>query len=409
MGPMFLPSISLKPRIFAFRNCALGLPASPLARLKEVIEQDMIWIYLIIAVVMLAAELLYFTIANKCNIIDKPNERSSHSTIVLRGGGVIFTISMITWAIMMVVQGKDIVPYVPFLCGLVLVAGISFVDDIHSLPDSLRMSVQIVSILMMFWSVGLYTAISPWWLMVFIVVVALFFCVGATNFINFMDGINGITAAYALAMLIPILLINEMPDLVGHDEVLIGHDEVLVGDAVVGHELTPFIEPSYLVVAIIGVLVFSIFNFRPKGKAKCFAGDVGSIGIAFIILFALGRLMLATKDVTYIVFFLVYGIDGTLTIIHRIMLHEHLGQAHRKHAYQLMANELGMSHVVVSLLYMAIQLVISLGFIYVCPNTVLAHWAYLIVACVVLAAAYVLFTKRNYHLHEDYLASLKKL
>ncbi len=169
-----------------------------------------------------------------------------------------------------------------------------------------------------------------------------------------------------------------------------------------------FIEPSYLVVAIIGVLVFSLFNFRPKGKAKCFAGDVGSIGIAFIILFALGRLMLATKDVTYIVFFLVYGIDGTLTIIHRIMLHENLGQAHRKHAYQLMANELKMSHVVVSLLYMAIQLVISLGFVYLCPNTILAHWIYLIVAGALLALAYILFMKKNYHLHEAYLASLKK-
>lgn len=340
----------------------------------------MIWTYFIIAVLLLAAELLYFRIADKCNIIDKPNERSSHTTIVLRGGGIIFTISMIAWAIMMIATGKDIVPYLPFLCGLLLVAGISFVDDIHSLPDSLRMGVQVVSTLLMFWSVGLYTAVSPWWLMVPVAVVALFFCVGATNFINFMDGINGITAAYSFAMLLPVLLLNRG---------------------------LSFIEESYLIVAILGIIVFSIFNFRPKGKAKCFAGDVGSIGIAFIILFALGRLMLATKDVTYIVFFLVYGIDGTLTIIHRIMLHENLGQAHRKHAYQLMANELGMSHVVVSLLYMGMQLVISLGFIYLCPNTILAHWIYLIVAGVVLAGAYVAFMKKYYHLHEEYLRGLK--
>ncbi len=169
-----------------------------------------------------------------------------------------------------------------------------------------------------------------------------------------------------------------------------------------------FIEESYLIVAILGIVVFSIFNFRPKGKAKCFAGDVGSIGIAFIILFAFGRLMLVTRDVTYIVFFLVYGIDGSLTIFHRIMLHENLGQAHRKHAYQLMANELKMSHVVVSLLYMFIQLAISLGFVYMYPNTVMAHWIYLIVAAVIMAAAYVLFMKKYYHLHEEYLASLKK-
>lgn len=335
--------------------------------------------YGIIAVLLLAAELIYFRIADKCNIIDKPNERSSHSTIVLRGGGVIFSLSMVVWAILMVVQGNAIAQYLPFLCGLVLICGISFWDDVKSLPDSLRMAVQIISILLMFWSMGLYTAADSWLWTAVIVVVALFFCVGATNFINFMDGINGITAAYSFAMLLSILLMNRG---------------------------LGFIEESYLIVAILGVIVFSIFNFRPKGKAKCFAGDVGSIGIAFIILFALGRLMLATKDVTYIVFFLVYGIDGSLTIFHRIMLHENLGQAHRKHAYQLMANELGMSHVVVSLLYIAMQLAVSLGFVYLCPNTILAHWIYLIVAGLVLAVAYVLFKKKYYHLHEEYLRSL---
>lgn len=337
--------------------------------------------YLIIAVLLLAAELVYFKIADKCNIIDKPNERSSHSTIVLRGGGIIFSLSMIAWAVLMVVQGNDIVPYLPFICGLVLICGVSFWDDVHSLPDSLRMGVQIISTLLMFWSVGLYAAFDSWWVMALVVVVALFFCVGATNFINFMDGINGITAAYSFAMLLPILLMNRS---------------------------LGFMEESYLIVAILGIVVFSIFNFRPKGKAKCFAGDVGSIGIAFIILFALGRLMLATKDVTYIVFFLVYGIDGSLTIFHRIMLHENLGEAHRKHAYQLMANELKMSHVVVSLLYVFIQLAISLGFIYLCPNTVLAHWIYLIAAGIVMAGAYILFMRKYYYLHENYLKSLEK-
>lgn len=341
----------------------------------------MIWTYVIIAVLLLAAELIYFRIADKFNIIDKPNVRSSHTTIVLRGGGIIFAISMIAWAVMMIVMENDIVPYLPFLCGLILVAGISFVDDIHSLPDSLRMTVQVVSILLMFWSVGLYTATSPWWVMVLIVVVALFFCVGATNFINFMDGINGITAAYSFAMLLPVLLLNKSMN---------------------------FIEESNLIVAILGILVFSIFNFRPRGKAKCFAGDVGSIGIAFIILFALGRLMLATNDVTYIVFFLIYGIDGTLTIIHRIMLHENLGQAHRKHAYQLMANELGMSHVVVSLLYMGMQLAVSIGFIYLCPNILLAHWIYLVITAMIFALIYIVFMRKYYHLHEEYLASLKQ-
>ena len=169
-----------------------------------------------------------------------------------------------------------------------------------------------------------------------------------------------------------------------------------------------FIEESFLVVAITGVLVFSIFNFRQKGKAKCFAGDVGSIGIAFIMLFAIGRLIMQTGDVTWMVFLLVYGVDGCCTILHRIMLHENLGEAHRKHAYQLMANELGWSHVVVSLLYFGLQLVISLVMIYLVPASVLAHWIYLVGVGVLLVGAYVVFMKKYYHLHEEYLASLKK-
>ena len=159
--------------------------------------------------------------------------------------------------------------------------------------------------------------------------------------------------------------------------------------------------------AILSVLVFCIFNLRPKGKAKCFAGDVGSVGIAFIMLFAIGKLILATGDITWLILLLVYGVDGCCTIIHRIMLHENLGEAHRKHAFQLMSNELNMGHVTVTFIYMVMQLIVTLGFIYLCPNTLLAHWIYLIFAGIVLAMAYVFFMKKYYHLHEEYLESLR--
>ena len=169
-----------------------------------------------------------------------------------------------------------------------------------------------------------------------------------------------------------------------------------------------FVEESLVLTVILAGVVFCLFNFRPKGKAKCFAGDVGSIGIAFILLFMIGQLIMKTGDVTYLIFLLVYGVDGCLTICHRIMLHETLGEAHRKHAYQLMANELKIGHVKVSLLYMGIQTAVSLGFIYLCPNTTLAHWLYLFGAILLLSVAYVLFKKKYYHLHEEYLASLKQ-
>lgn len=343
--------------------------------------------YIIIFILLLVAELVYFRIADKCNIIDKPNQRSSHSTIVLRGGGIIFLIGAWVWSAFF---GFD---YPWFLAGLTLVAGVSFVDDIHSLPDSVRLVAQFAAAAMAFYQLDILHW-EMWW----IVLVALIVYVGATNVINFMDGINGITAGYALAVLVPLGLLNT-----NYHELAMNLatncSSVFSSDGV-------FVDQSLIVASIIAAIVFCIFNFRPKGKAKCFAGDVGSIGIAFIMLFLLGNVIIKTEDITWLIFLLVYGVDGCLTIVHRIMLHENLGEAHRKHAYQIMANELKIGHVKVTLLYMAMQLAVSLGFIYLCPNTPLCHWMYLIGALAVLAVAYVLFMKKYYHLHEEYLRML---
>ena len=334
-------------------------------------------IYLIIAVIMLVAELLYFSVADHCDIIDKPNDRSSHSKIVLRGGGIIFLIGAWVWSAFFGFQ------YPWFLAAVTLASGVSFVDDIHSLPDSVRLVVQFIAMGLMFYQLDMLHT-SMWWA----VILALIVCVGATNIYNFMDGINGITAGYSLAVLIPLLLLNEIPGQAGND-------------------VSGFVETSFIVVSILSVLVFSYFNFRPKNKAKCFAGDVGSVGIAFILLFLIGCLIMKTGDITWLIFLIVYGVDGCCTIVHRIMLHEHLGEAHRKHAYQIMANELGMSHVVVSLIYMGIQLVISLVMVYLIPNTVGVHWIYLIIVGVVLVVAYVVFMRKYYPLHEAYLKGLE--
>ncbi len=321
--------------------------------------------YSIIFVLLIALELIYFRIADRYNIIDKPNERSSHSSVVLRGGGIIFLLAAWIWSAFFGFY------YPWFLAGLTIVCSISFWDDVHSLPDSVRLIAQFTAMFLMFADFGILNWES-WW----IIILALIVCVGIINAYNFMDGINGITSGYSLAVLVPLIILN--------------------------HSLQ-FIETSYLIVAALACIVFSYFNFRPKGKAKCFAGDVGSIGIAFIVLLPLGKLILQTGDFTYIILLAVYGEDTILTICHRIMLHENLGQAHRKHAYQLMANELHIPHEVVSLCYIAIQIIISLGLIYISQW----HWIYAITAIIVLCAAYLLFMKKYYHLHEEYLNSLK--
>lgn len=317
--------------------------------------------FAIIFLMLVLLELAYFRAADRFNIIDKPNSRSSHTAIVLRGGGIIFLFGIWLYAAFFGLN------YPWFILGLSLVGLISFVDDIHSLPDSLRLVVQFAAMFLMFYQFGILN-LHDWW----IVLIALIVCVGIINAYNFMDGINGITGGYSIAVLMPMIYLNAR---------------------------FGFIDMAYLYVVGLSLLVFCFFNFRRK--AKCFAGDVGSISIAFILLFALGKLILQTGDLSYLVFLAVYGADAVLTICHRIQLHENLGKAHRKHAYQLMANELKFPHVAVSSLYMALQLVVSAGLIFLPIN----HYLYLSIVIVLLASAYLIFMKKNYHLHVEYLKS----
>lgn len=342
---------------------------------------DINLIYTNILIILFALELFYFKIAQKYNIIDNPNERSSHTNIVLRGGGIIFLLSIWIWALVGCFPSYSGIDFpgiknsIWFVLAVTLVGIVSFIDDIHSLQDSVRLTAQFVAMLMIFYQLDILHW-NLWW----IVIIALVVCVGASNIINFMDGINGMTGVYAMASLVPIFLLN--------------------------HHLH-FAEESLIIVVILSDIVFCFFNLRPKGKAKCFAGDVGSIGMAYILLFLIGNLILTTQDITYLIFLIVYGVDGVLTICHRIMLHENLGEAHRKHAYQLMANELRIGHVKVSLFYTFLQLIISLGFVYLCPNNQIAHWCYLVIVLIALSAAYIIFMHKYYHLHEEYLTALK--
>lgn len=318
-------------------------------------------LYILIAFALVLLELAYFCVADRFNIIDRPNLRSSHTSFTLRGGGIVFLFGAWLFWVCFGLQ------YPWFILGLSMIGIVSFIDDISSLPDSWRLVAQFAAMFLMFHQLGIMN-FHDWWM----VVIALIVCVGIVNAYNFMDGINGITGGYSLSVLLPLIYLNGKYD---------------------------FIASSFLYVSGISLLVFCFFNFRKK--ARCFAGDVGSISIAFIMLFALGRLMLKINDFSYIAFLAVYGADTVLTICHRILLHENLGQAHRKHAYQLMANELKIPHTVVSSLYMVLQLMISAGLIFIPIN----HYFYLGIVIVVLSGAYLLFMKKNYHLHEEYLKS----
>ncbi len=317
--------------------------------------------YLIVFLLLLAAEVGYFCLADRFNIIDRPNERSSHTRITLRGGGVVFLFGVWLYAVL------NGFLYPCFLIGLTLIAVVSFMDDVHSVSNRIRLVVHFTAMLLMFYQWGLFSA-GQWW----IILPAWVVCTGIINAYNFMDGINGITGGYSLAVLFPLVIVN----------------------GCVG-----FIDSSMLWVVLISVGVFCFFNFRTK--ARCFAGDVGSVSMAFILLFMLGRLVIQTGDLSYLVFLAVYGVDTVLTICHRLMLHDNIFQAHRKHAYQLMANELKIPHIVVAAFYMLLQLAISLGAVYLPVN----KWLYFALIIFLLSTIYILFMRKYYPLHEEYLQS----
>ncbi|TDQ73506.1 MraY family glycosyltransferase [Sphingobacterium yanglingense] len=276
-------------------------------------------VYLVVFISLFILELAYFKAADRFNIIDKPNERSSHTTITLRGGGIIFYFGALAFFVLSGFQ------YPWFFLGLTLMTVVSFADDVMTLSNKIRLLVHFTSVLLMAYELHLFA--MPW----YILLIAFVVVVGVINAYNFMDGINGITACYSLAVGGLLLWVNQSVN---------------------------FIDSNLLIYTLLSVLVFTFFNFRTK--AKCFAGDVGSVAIAFILLFALVALIIKTQSLIYILFLSVYGIDAVWTIVRRLVKRENIFEAHRSHLYQYLGNEAGINKLVVSLLYGIVQLLIGL-------------------------------------------------
>jgi UDP-GlcNAc:undecaprenyl-phosphate GlcNAc-1-phosphate transferase len=286
-----------------------------------------------IALILITLLQVWFRIADHYQIIDKPNERSSHSIITIRGGGIIVPIAITLWF------GFLEFPYPWFTGGVLLIAIISLIDDINPLPSWLRFSVHVLAVAALFWGLGLFNI--PWYW----VLLALVLVIGTINAFNFMDGINGITAFYALACLMGFHVINSFQ---------------------------PFTDANLIKVTGLALVLFSFYNARRK--ARTFAGDVGSVSIAFILCFLMLQLILQTHNPAYILLFAVYGVDAVLTIIHRLLKGEYIFQAHRSHLYQYLANEQGIPHVMVSVIYAGLQLGVNALVIYAIHHQLIAPW-----------------------------------
>jgi UDP-N-acetylmuramyl pentapeptide phosphotransferase/UDP-N-acetylglucosamine-1-phosphate transferase len=267
-------------------------------------------------------ELFYFSIAGRFNIIDKPNERSSHSIPTIRGGGIIFLFS----SILFFFWTGFAYPY--FLAALLASGIISFIDDVRTVNNRLKFSVHIISVLLLFIQCGLINTLPPLYLIAIGIVV-----IGIINAYNFMDGINGITGLYSLAIIVPLLLTES--------------NETL---------------QSLEVFSIAGLLVFNFFNCRKN--ARCFAGDVGSISLAILVVFLLIMRIRETNQFEYIGLLLVYGIDTVYTIMQRLYMRENIFKPHRKHLFQVLSNEKNIAHLWVSMAYAGLQFLISLIIVY---------------------------------------------
>lgn len=305
--------------------------------------------YIIAFITIVALELLYFWVAGRMNIVDRPNERSSHRKPVLLGGGIIFWLAVLFWSL---THG---LAYGSFVVGLSMLAIVSYVDDLRPLPSWLRMIVQAGAVVVSFW--GDIHALELWQLVLFVVLF-----VGVLNVYNFLDGINGMLAGYSLVVAGTFLFIDIF--------------------------MRRFIELDLAVTMVFSVLVFGFFNFRKK--ARCFSGDVGSICMGLIVLFLMVRYVQSVPgtglNVSRICFIIVFLADGLLTVAKRFLSGRNILEAHREHAYETMVNELGIPHLYVSGGYALLQLIINVGYLLVEDKNL-----YTLVVALLLVLAYGLF------------------
>lgn len=318
--------------------------------------------YILVTIILFISILIYFRIADKYNIIDKPNHRSAHTQITLRGGGIIFPIAFIVFCLFNIKESVE--EYWAFGLGLLAICTISFIDDIRTLSNKIRLSVHLVSVILLLYFTGAFSLMPFWvWPILFILII------GTLNAYNFMDGINGMTGTYSLVTLSSLAYINR--------------------------EVIQFTDNNFIYYPLLACLVFLFFNFRKK--AKCFAGDVGSMGIGFWVIGLITLLIMRTGEYKYILLLAIYGMEVVLTIIERILLKENIFEAHRRHLYQLFANEKKVSHLVISSVYSILQLMINVFLI----QSQLPIWAIVLTIFIPTGALYLglkLNLKKKYSL-----------
>ncbi|NOX25024.1 MAG: glycosyltransferase family 4 protein [Deltaproteobacteria bacterium] len=274
--------------------------------------------------------------ARRLGLIDTPSARSSHIIPTPRGGGVGILAAFIAACFWL---GLNYI----FCLPVVLLASLSFIGDRTDISPAMRLIMQFsaafIVIFMLpesplFISLPFHYLSLNWLILLMLGIMAAVFIVGTANFYNFMDGIDGIagiTAIVAMGLLTAYGISS------GKDS---RYTMLALG----------------LAVACLGFLPFNI------PKAKIFMGDVGSILLGFV--FAVIVVLFSLTSTEFLVlssFLFPFYADELTTMATRIRLREDLTRPHRRHLYQILANEAGIAHWKVAFAYGVFQLIVGLS------------------------------------------------
>lgn len=259
----------------------------------------------------------YCHLARKYKIYDQPNHRSSHLQPTIRGAGIVIAFA-ISFTLGYYQQAWLSVG------GLVVLSICSYWDDLQSLPAALRLGVQTLAIALVMYS----QTTLPWAYMLGCTLIGVFLL----NTYNFMDGINGMMGGNSLLTLLCCWYVNTF--------------------------ITQVVSPDLFHPVVAALLVFLGYNFREK--ALCFAGDIGSISVGFLVVFILLKFILIVN--IYFIFFAgIFLLDTTATLLQRYYHGQALWQAHRWHLYQKLLDVYKVHPLWISTWYVLAQTGINVG------------------------------------------------
>lgn len=250
------------------------------------------------------------------NIIDTPNQRSSHTAPTPCGGGLAIVLAFYSAVLVFYFFGQLQSSVLIGLLGLTSIAIVGLIDDHQPIPARYRLMVHFVAAVWVCYWLG----VIPWddgesdLLIYSAWGVSIFYLVWLLNLYNFMDGIDGIATVEAITVVSSAALLVSLGDLAWH---------------------------LYLMMALVAALLgFLFWNWPP---AKIFMGDVGSTFIGIVI----GALSLITANngsldfSVWIILLAVFITDATYTLLVRLFRGEKVYQAHRSHAYQYLSRQYG--------------------------------------------------------------------